>query len=96
MVYASVSGNVCSDSFGLFLMCAGNSSVVPADYGSLETLFKGAVKEKQPFERLVVSKEKLLEMFAVRLFKLANMSLFIPKDALIRPFPFNCSPVQQI
>lgn len=62
------SGNVCSDSFRLFLVCAGDSSVVPADYGSLETLFKGAVKEKQPFERLVVSKEKLLEMFAVRLF----------------------------
>ena len=41
------------------------SVIVPGDYNALETLFKNAVKEKQPFERLVVSKEKLLEMFAV-------------------------------
>lgn len=49
-------------------------SIVPADYDALETLFKGAVKEKQPFQRLVVSKEKLLEMFAVRLHLLSRVA----------------------
>jgi threonyl-tRNA synthetase len=41
--------------------------VTNADYPSLEKLAEGAVKEKQKFERLVVSKEKLLEMFHVGL-----------------------------
>jgi threonyl-tRNA synthetase len=40
------------------------------DYPALEKLADVAVKEKQKFERLVVSKEKLLEMFHVRLVKL--------------------------
>jgi len=31
----------------------------------LESLAKKAVTEKQPFERLIVSKENLLKMFAV-------------------------------
>ena len=39
--------------------------VTNADYPALEKLSEGAVKEKQKFERLVVSKEKLLEMFHV-------------------------------
>ena len=37
-----------------------------ADYPSLEKVSESAIKEKQKFERLVVSKEKLLEMFNVR------------------------------
>lgn len=41
------------------------SQVVPADYPSLETLAKDVVKDKQKFERLVVSKENLLKMFEV-------------------------------
>lgn len=45
--------------------CIRTRPIVPSDYNALETLFKNAVKEKQPFERLVLSKEKLLEMFAV-------------------------------
>lgn len=40
------------------------------DYPAIEKLAEGAIKEKQKFERLVVSKEKLLEMFAVRLLPL--------------------------
>lgn len=35
------------------------------DYPSLDTLAKNMIKEKQRFERLVLSKEQLLEMFAV-------------------------------
>lgn len=36
------------------------------DYPTLEKLADSAVKEKQKFERIVVPKETLLEMFAVR------------------------------
>ena len=39
--------------------------VTNADYPVLEKLSESAVKDKQKFERLVVSKEKLLEMFNV-------------------------------
>lgn len=42
--------------------------VTNADYPTLEKLSERAIKEKQKFERLVVSKEKLLEMFNVRVF----------------------------
>lgn len=35
------------------------------DYSSLDTLTKNIVKEKQPFVRLELSKEDLLEMFKV-------------------------------
>ena len=39
--------------------------VSPHDYDKLDTLMKQYVKEKQPFERLVMKKEDLLEMFKV-------------------------------
>lgn len=42
------------------------SPVTNADYPALEKVSEAAIKEKQKFERLVVSKEKLLEMFNVR------------------------------
>lgn len=35
------------------------------EFGDLETLCKTVMKEKQPFERLEVSKETLLKMFKV-------------------------------
>jgi hypothetical protein len=40
-------------------------SVAHADYPVLETIAASAIKDKQPFERLVVSKENLLKMFEV-------------------------------
>ena len=40
--------------------------VTNADYPSLEKVSELAIKQKQKFERLVVPKETLLEMFAVR------------------------------
>lgn len=40
-------------------------SVSISDYPSLERVTDMAIKEKQKFERLVVSKETLLEMFSV-------------------------------
>lgn len=35
------------------------------DYPVIENKIKGIVKEKQPFERLVMTKENLLKMFEV-------------------------------
>ncbi len=53
------------------------------DYPALEKLADVAVKEKQKFERLVVSKEKLLEMFHVRLIKLfKNDGTLIFEDSI--------------
>lgn len=43
-----------------------NRPVTPDDYPTLESVVKLAVKDKQPFERLELPKEALLEMFAVR------------------------------
>ena len=39
--------------------------VSSTDFDQLDTLFRGIVKEKQPFVRLEMSKEELLEMFKV-------------------------------
>lgn len=43
------------------------SSVTQEDWVSLEALIQSAIKEKQRFERVVVTKENLLEMFKVSL-----------------------------
>lgn len=40
--------------------------VTNADYPALEKIAESAVKDKQKFERLLVSKENLLDMFSVR------------------------------
>ena len=40
--------------------------VLPGDFPALDQVAKMAVKEKQKFERLEMSKEDLLKMFAVR------------------------------
>ncbi|KAJ9101674.1 threonyl-tRNA synthetase [Naganishia friedmannii] len=46
-----------------------NRPITPADFPGLEASFKKAVKEKQPFERLELPKEALLEMFAYNSYK---------------------------
>ncbi|PWN49265.1 threonyl-tRNA synthetase [Violaceomyces palustris] len=48
------------------------------DFPALESLIKGAIKEKQKFERLVVPKEKLLEMFNYNKYKQYIISSKIP------------------
>ncbi|CAE6372385.1 unnamed protein product [Rhizoctonia solani] len=53
-------------------------AVSSGDYPSLETLAKNAVKEKQRFERLVVSKETLLEMFKYNKYKTQLIQSKIP------------------
>ena len=41
-------------------------NILESDLPALETVSKSAIKEKQKFERLVLPKETLLEMFRVR------------------------------
>ncbi|CCO30571.1 threonyl-tRNA synthetase [Rhizoctonia solani AG-1 IB] len=53
-------------------------AVSSGDYPSLETLAKNAVKEKQRFERLVVPKETLLEMFKYNKYKTQLIQSKIP------------------
>ena len=57
--------SVCKTAKNISCVSAGNRSVSSNDFPNLETLVKGIVKEKQPFERLEVKKEDLLKMFSV-------------------------------
>jgi threonyl-tRNA synthetase len=50
-----------TDSYAL----ASGRVVTHADYPLLEKIAESAIKDRQKFERLVVSKENLLEMFYV-------------------------------
>ncbi|KAJ3173250.1 threonyl-tRNA synthetase [Geranomyces variabilis] len=72
---AHVLGEACELHYGCHL-CLGpplddgfyyemgmDTPVLGTDYPVLETLAKKAIKEKQPFERLVMTKAQLLEMF---------------------------------
>ncbi|ETW77277.1 hypothetical protein HETIRDRAFT_65578 [Heterobasidion irregulare TC 32-1] len=52
--------------------------VTNADYPSLEKVAESAIKEKQKFERLVVPKETLLEMFAYNKYKKYLIETKIP------------------
>ncbi|KAF8884216.1 tars protein [Gymnopilus junonius] len=54
---------------GFFYEMSTDRPVTNADYPALEKVTESAVKEKQKFERLVVSKEKLLEMFNYNKYK---------------------------
>lgn len=55
---------------GFFYEMDTDRPVSNTDYPSLEKVADSAIKDKQKFERLVVSKEKLLEMFSVRPLKM--------------------------
>lgn len=50
-------------------MYLGEQGILSDDFPGLESLFKNIVKEKQPFERLEMKKEDLLEMFKYNEFK---------------------------
>ena len=50
-------------------MFSADYNVCEADFKVLDELVKKIVKEKQPFERLVVKKKDLLEMFQYNEFK---------------------------
>lgn len=51
------------DGFYYEMALLSKGAVEQADYKSLETIVSKIVKENQPFERLDLSKEGLLEMF---------------------------------
>ncbi|KAH9842052.1 Threonyl/alanyl tRNA synthetase [Rhodofomes roseus] len=53
-------------------------AVQNSDYSALEKLSDMAVKEKQKFERILVSKEKLLEMFGYNRYKKYSIETKIP------------------
>ncbi|KAI8926328.1 hypothetical protein BC831DRAFT_456787 [Entophlyctis helioformis] len=63
---------------GFYYEMAMERAVSQTDYQSLETLAKRAVAEKQPFERLVVSKENLLKMFQDNKYKVHIINDKIP------------------
>ncbi|CAO1613820.1 unnamed protein product [Sympodiomycopsis kandeliae] len=53
-------------------------NILPEDFSSLETIVGSVIKEKQTFDRLVVSKENLLEMFKYNKYKKHIISDKIP------------------
>ncbi|EGG04898.1 uncharacterized protein MELLADRAFT_37217, partial [Melampsora larici-populina 98AG31] len=57
---------------------SGDRSVQNADYHPLEKVAESAIKEKQRFERLVISKKSLLEMFAYNKYKTHIINSKIP------------------
>jgi len=57
---------------------SGDRAIQSTDYASLQKLAEMAIKEKQPFERLVVSKTDLLEMFAYNKYKQYLINSKIP------------------
>ncbi|XP_046825558.1 threonine--tRNA ligase 1, cytoplasmic isoform X1 [Vespa crabro] len=70
-------------------MYLGDKGISNLDFPSLETLYKGIVKEKQPFERLEMKKEDLLEMFKYNEFKIRilNDKVHTPTTTVYRCGP---------
>ncbi|KAF8500154.1 hypothetical protein F5888DRAFT_1679539 [Russula emetica] len=67
---------------GFFYEMAINDRVVThADYPLLEKVVESAIKDRQKFERLVVSKEKLLEMFYYNKYKRYLIETKVPDGA---------------
>ncbi|KAJ1732818.1 threonyl-tRNA synthetase, partial [Coemansia biformis] len=52
--------------------------ITQEDYAPLESLANKAIKEKQPFERLVLTKEDLLRMFAYNKYKVQLINSRVP------------------
>ncbi|XP_067351211.1 threonine--tRNA ligase 1, cytoplasmic-like [Channa argus] len=67
----------------------GPKGVSSTEFGDLETLCKTVIKEKQPFERLEISKETLLKMFKYNKFKcrILNEKVTTPTTTVYRCGP---------
>ncbi|OMH80123.1 Threonine-tRNA ligase, cytoplasmic [Zancudomyces culisetae] len=65
--------------------------VSEADYAPLVSLAQKAIKEKQPFERLIVTKEQLLDMFAYNKYKVQLISSKIPDGE--KTTVYRCGPL---
>ena len=57
---------------------SGDRVVRSEDFGALDTLVSSAIKDKQPFERAVLTKEQLLEMFRYTKYKVHIINSKIP------------------
>lgn len=88
---AHVLGECCELHYDQCLLCIGPpvedgfyyemsmpGTVSDADFNQLESVAKSVIKQKQPFERLVVSKPDLLEMFKHNQYKLHIIQSKIP------------------
>uniref|UniRef100_A0A7N8X6R8 threonine--tRNA ligase n=1 Tax=Mastacembelus armatus TaxID=205130 RepID=A0A7N8X6R8_9TELE len=66
-----------------------DGGVSSTEFGDLENLCKAVVKEKQPFERLEISKETLLKMFKYNKFKcrILNEKVTTPTTTVYRCGP---------
>ncbi|TNN48477.1 putative threonine--tRNA ligase 2, cytoplasmic [Liparis tanakae] len=73
--------------YDMFL--GGQKAVSSTEFGDLETLCKAVVKEKQPFERLEISKQTLLKMFKYNKFKcrILNEKVSTPTTTVYRCGP---------
>ncbi|KAI9140939.1 hypothetical protein BKA69DRAFT_1077338 [Paraphysoderma sedebokerense] len=71
-------GPPVDDGFYYEMSMTSERSVTPSDYDSLEKLATKIVGEKQPFERLVMTKEQLKEMFKHNPFKVWLIENKIP------------------
>lgn len=58
-------GHLITDFCPLSTFALIDRAVKAEDYAALETIIKSAIKDKQRFDRVVVTKENLLEMFKV-------------------------------
>ncbi|XP_053356998.1 threonine--tRNA ligase 1, cytoplasmic [Clarias gariepinus] len=67
----------------------GQKGVSSTEFGDLETLCKGIMKDKQPFERLEISKKTLLAMFKYNKFKcrILNEKVTTPTTTVYRCGP---------
>lgn len=70
-------------------MFVGERGIGQTDFPYLETLYKTIVKEKQPFERLEMKKDDLLEMFKYNEFKIRilNEKVHTPTTTVYRCGP---------
>ncbi|XP_076643790.1 threonine--tRNA ligase isoform X1 [Halictus rubicundus] len=70
-------------------MYLGDKGISNLEFPFLENLYKTIVKEKQPFERLEMTKEELLEMFKYNEFKvrIINEKINTPKTTVYRCGP---------
>ncbi|KAF2459637.1 threonyl-tRNA synthetase-like protein [Lineolata rhizophorae] len=62
-------GPPVEDGFYYEMALPDNAAVMSTDYKPLETIAQKAIKEKQPFERLTMTKEELLDMFKTNKYK---------------------------
>ncbi|KAK9354367.1 hypothetical protein V1523DRAFT_140733 [Lipomyces doorenjongii] len=71
-------GPPTEDGFFYEMSIDDGQAVSQADFSALETIAKSAIKERQPFQRLVVSKENLLKMFSHNKYKQTIIGSKIP------------------